>query len=263
MICTDVGICSFMPGPCVCGERLDNVHRLENQINIQPPTYLSKSGGFLASWVMGGTDSWFLKPGCEFTSTCWRVRSLSISFNNDFPVAALVEWKLQGHWRCHPTGYVGTCSQAPAAWICTSHNTRATLSRYSPWAGSTSKPRTTESLAEPWLGNQTAFPNFCFQLVHKHESWNKWGESDWPWEGVSWLSGWSNPGAGFLESWLMPQACQCFRGIWTMPSARCFNVVHSELFRVLVSHCMEKMLSPESSYYSKADLPAQKWVSTA
>lgn len=48
-----------------------------------------------------------------------------------------------------------------------------------------------------------------------------------------------------------------------MPLARCFNLVHSELFTELVSHYLQKMLSPESSYHSKADLPAQKWVSTA
>ena len=29
--------------------------------------------------------------------------------------------------------------------------------------------------------------------------------------------GGSNTGTGFLERWSMPQACQCLRGIWTMP----------------------------------------------
>lgn len=29
--------------------------------------------------------------------------------------------------------------------------------------------------------------------------------------------GWSNTGSGFLERWLMLQACQCLRVIWTMP----------------------------------------------
>lgn len=49
-----------------------------------------------------------------------------------------------------------------------------------------------------------------------------------------------------------------------MPLARCFNLVLSELFRELVSHYLqEKMLSPDSSYHSRADLPAQKWLSTA
>ncbi|KAK4827477.1 hypothetical protein QYF61_018713 [Mycteria americana] len=35
--------------------------------------------------------------------------------------------------------------------------------------------------------------------------------------------GWSNTGTGFLERWSMPQACQCLRGIWTMPLTTCFN----------------------------------------
>lgn len=48
-----------------------------------------------------------------------------------------------------------------------------------------------------------------------------------------------------------------------MPLARCFNLLHSELFRELISHYLqEKMLSPESSYHSKVDLLAQKWVSS-
>ena len=32
-----------------------------------------------------------------------------------------------------------------------------------------------------------------------------------------------NPGTGFLERWSMPQACQCLRGIWTMPLMTCFS----------------------------------------
>jgi len=34
---------------------------------------------------------------------------------------------------------------------------------------------------------------------------------------------WSNPGIDFLERWSMPQACQCLRGIWTMPLTTGFN----------------------------------------
>ncbi|KAK4811153.1 hypothetical protein QYF61_019784 [Mycteria americana] len=30
-------------------------------------------------------------------------------------------------------------------------------------------------------------------------------------------------GTGFLERWSMPHACQCLRGIWTMPLITCFN----------------------------------------
>ena len=38
------------------------------------------------------------------------------------------------------------------------------------------------------------------------------------WEGdISLLRGRSNTGTGFLERWSMPQACQCLKGIWTMP----------------------------------------------
>jgi len=29
---------------------------------------------------------------------------------------------------------------------------------------------------------------------------------------------------GFLERWLMPQACQCLRGIWTMLLKTCFDI---------------------------------------
>ena len=37
------------------------------------------------------------------------------------------------------------------------------------------------------------------------------------------LRGWSNTGTGFLGTWSIPQACQCLRGIWTMPLTTCFN----------------------------------------
>ena len=37
------------------------------------------------------------------------------------------------------------------------------------------------------------------------------------------LRGWSDTGTGFLERWSMPQACQCWRGIWTMPLTTCFD----------------------------------------
>jgi len=33
----------------------------------------------------------------------------------------------------------------------------------------------------------------------------------------------SNIGTGFLEMWVMPQACQCLRDIQTMPFTTCFN----------------------------------------
>jgi len=35
--------------------------------------------------------------------------------------------------------------------------------------------------------------------------------------------GWSNTGTGFLETWLMPHACQCLKGIWTMLFIILFN----------------------------------------
>ena len=48
--------------------------------------------------------------------------------------------------------------------------------------------------------------------------------------GLAWALGniylpreWSNTGTGFLERWSMPHACQCLRGIWTVPLIICFN----------------------------------------
>ena len=48
--------------------------------------------------------------------------------------------------------------------------------------------------------------------------------------GLEWTSGsiclprgWSNTGTGFPERWSMPPACQCSRGIWTVPFRTCFN----------------------------------------
>ncbi|KAK4816066.1 hypothetical protein QYF61_011074 [Mycteria americana] len=49
------------------------------------------------------------------------------------------------------------------------------------------------------------------------------GGSDWTLGSISLPRGWSNPGTGFLERWSMPQACQCLRGIWTMPLIPCFS----------------------------------------
>ena len=39
----------------------------------------------------------------------------------------------------------------------------------------------------------------------------------WTLGSISSLRGWSNTGTDFLEMCWMPQACQCLRGIWTMP----------------------------------------------
>ena len=36
--------------------------------------------------------------------------------------------------------------------------------------------------------------------------------------------GWSNTGTGFLDKVVNAQACQCSRGIWTMPLIICFNI---------------------------------------
>jgi len=41
--------------------------------------------------------------------------------------------------------------------------------------------------------------------------------SDWKRGSVSLPRGWSFTGTGLLERWLMPRACQCLRGVWTMP----------------------------------------------
>lgn len=49
------------------------------------------------------------------------------------------------------------------------------------------------------------------------------GGSDWTLRNISLLRGRSNTGAGFLQRWLMPQACQFLRGISTMPSVTGFN----------------------------------------
>ena len=49
-------------------------------------------------------------------------------------------------------------------------------------------------------------------------------------EGLDWMLGsiplprrWSKTGTGFLERWSIPHACQCLRGVWTMPLITCFN----------------------------------------
>ncbi|KAK4824299.1 LOW QUALITY PROTEIN: hypothetical protein QYF61_013044 [Mycteria americana] len=49
------------------------------------------------------------------------------------------------------------------------------------------------------------------------------GDLDCTLGSISLPRGWSNTGTGFLERWSMPQACQCLRGIWTMPLITCFN----------------------------------------
>lgn len=41
---------------------------------------------------------------------------------------------------------------------------------------------------------------------------------------ISFLRGWSNPGTGFLERWLIPQAFQYLRDVWTMPLIACFKL---------------------------------------
>lgn len=160
-----------------------------------------------------------------------------------------------------PTGCVGNHSEAPAAWT---YNAGATLSRYSPWAGSTSKQRTKKAWqsheGETWLPSPISASSL-FTSTKAETS----GEIQTSHEKafLNWVGGQTLEQVS-LERWSMPPAFQCFRGIWTMPLARCFNLVLSELFRELVSHYLqEKMLSPDSSYHSRADLPAQKWLSTA
>jgi len=49
------------------------------------------------------------------------------------------------------------------------------------------------------------------------------GGLDWTLGGISLPREWSNMGTGFLERWMMPQACQYLRGIWTVPLTTCFN----------------------------------------
>lgn len=45
---------------------------------------------------------------------------------------------------------------------------------------------------------------------------------DWTVGSLSILRGWPNTGTGFLEGWLMPQACLCLRDIWTKSLTTCF-----------------------------------------
>ena len=49
------------------------------------------------------------------------------------------------------------------------------------------------------------------------------GRSDLPLGNISLPRGWSNTRTVFLGRCSMPQACQCLRGIWTMPLIICFN----------------------------------------
>ena len=57
------------------------------------------------------------------------------------------------------------------------------------------------------------------------------GGLDWTLGSISLPRGWANPGIGFLETWSIPQACQCLGGIWTMPFTTCFNLVSPEVVR--------------------------------
>jgi len=49
------------------------------------------------------------------------------------------------------------------------------------------------------------------------------GGWDWTLGSASLQREWSNTGTGFLERWSMSQACQCLRGVRTMPLITCFN----------------------------------------
>ena len=49
------------------------------------------------------------------------------------------------------------------------------------------------------------------------------GGSDWTLGSISLPRRWSSTGTVFLERWSLPQACQCLRGIWTMPLITCFS----------------------------------------
>ena len=59
------------------------------------------------------------------------------------------------------------------------------------------------------------------------------GGLDWTLGSISLARGWSNTATGFLETWSIPQAWQCLRGIWTMPLTTCFNLVSPEVLRQL------------------------------
>ncbi|KAK4824315.1 hypothetical protein QYF61_013060 [Mycteria americana] len=59
--------------------------------------------------------------------------------------------------------------------------------------------------------------------THRNGSKLHRGDLDWTLGSISLPRGWSNTGTGFLERWSMPQACQCLRGIWTMPLITHFN----------------------------------------
>ena len=49
------------------------------------------------------------------------------------------------------------------------------------------------------------------------------GGSGWTSGSTSSPRGWSDTATGFLGRWAMPQACQCFRGVWPMPLVTSFN----------------------------------------
>ena len=49
------------------------------------------------------------------------------------------------------------------------------------------------------------------------------GGLDWTLGNTALPREWPNTGTSFLKRWLMPQAFQCLRGIWTMPLVSCFN----------------------------------------
>lgn len=58
---------------------------------------------------------------------------------------------------------------------------------------------------------------------------------DWILESISLPREWSGIGTDFLEGWSLPQACQCFKGISTMPLTMfCSNLVSLESHRIFL-----------------------------
>lgn len=53
---------------------------------------------------------------------------------------------------------------------------------------------------------------------------------------ISVPKGWSNTGTGFLDGWLMLQACPCLRGTWIVPRALQWSALNWS-FSLLDAYC--------------------------
>ena len=80
------------------------------------------------------------------------------------------------------------------------------------WGGEVESKVPSSSPWDPVMGYSVGVVQSCAK-----------GGLGWTLGSFSLPRGWSKPGTGLLERCLTPQACQCLRGIWTMPLATGIN----------------------------------------